>query len=60
MGKSAGERCIQLTTDNRCKLFGKSSRPKVCEDFKANSDVCGGSYKEAMINLEWLEIKTGA
>ena len=26
-GKSPGMRCVQLTTDNRCRIFGQPDRP---------------------------------
>ena len=54
-GKPAGVRCIQLTADNRCKLFGKPERPKVCQQFKPDVTICGTSQTEAMqiiLNLE--------
>ncbi len=54
-GKSAGERCIQLTTDNRCRLFGKSERPPVCISLKPSKEMCGLNYeyaKEYLSNLE--------
>jgi Fe-S-cluster containining protein len=50
-GKPEGERCIQLSDDNLCKIFGQPERPKVCDQFSAEIDICGHSAKEAMDNL---------
>jgi hypothetical protein len=47
-GKPAGVRCIHLLDDYKCALYGDSSRPKVCEDFKAEPEFCGSNREEAM------------
>ena len=57
-GKPAGIRCIQLTTDNYCLLFGLDSRPDVCSGFKAMADDCGNSDDEALNLLAALELAT--
>lgn len=57
-GKPAGIRCIQLTEDNKCKLFGNPSRPKVCSSLKASKELCGKSYEEATAYLTNLEKET--
>jgi len=57
-GKPAGIRCVQLTGENLCKLFGSPSRPKVCEAFRPAEDVCGNSRGEALILLDRLERAT--
>jgi Fe-S-cluster containining protein len=57
-GKPGGVRCIQLTDENLCKLFGNSSRPKVCEAFRPAEDTCGESRTEALTLLGWLEKAT--
>ena len=54
-GKPAGVRCIQLTDDNRCKLFGQPERPAVCIGFKADLDICGATNEEAFENIRALE-----
>ncbi|KFC96896.1 YkgJ family cysteine cluster protein [Leminorella grimontii] len=59
-GKPANTRCVQLTDDNRCNIFGSSSRPKVCGSLKPLLDMCGGSRNEAMTYLLWLEESTTA
>ncbi len=57
-GKPAGVRCVQLTDDNRCKLFGMPERPAVCKSLRPNADMCGASNEEAMIILTLLELAT--
>ncbi len=54
-GKAAGERCVQLSADNRCRLFGQPERPAVCAAFDADPLVCGASREEALQLLGWLE-----
>ncbi len=51
MGKKAGERCIQLTIDNKCKLFGKAERPPVCLSIAPSIEMCGDESWQA---IEWL------
>ena len=40
-GKAAGVRCIQLTDDNRCAIFGDPRRPLVCVNLRASAEMCG-------------------
>ena len=54
-GKRAGQRCIHLTDDFRCGIFNSNDRPKVCDDFKAETLVCGNSREEALDILSALE-----
>jgi len=54
-GKPAGVRCIHLTADYRCALFGKPERPTFCNDFRASEEVCGCSRQEALARLILLE-----
>lgn len=54
-GKPAGVRCIQLTEDNKCKLFGKKERPAVCISLKPSIEMCGKTNEEAYLYLEYLE-----
>jgi Fe-S-cluster containining protein len=54
-GKKAGERCIQLDSNNLCLLFGLPQRPELCDRFKADVDVCGDSNELALENLIHLE-----
>jgi len=57
-GKPAGERCVQLTENNKCKLFGDPKRPKVCGGLLPSSEMCGDTAKEAMAYLKALEEET--
>lgn len=54
-GKPAGKRCIHLSCDKQCRLFNHPDRPPVCRDFKADPEVCGDSFEEAMQLLTQLE-----
>jgi len=54
-GKPAGVRCVQLTGDNRCALYGKAGRPAVCISLRPTDEMCGGSAEEAFRNLAALE-----
>jgi len=57
-GKAAGERCVQLSEDNLCKIFGSEERPDVCSSFSATFDVCGNSNSEALMLIAFLESQT--
>jgi uncharacterized protein len=46
-GKPAGVRCVQLTDDDRCKLWGRPERPAVCGRFAPALDSCGTSRAQA-------------
>ncbi|MBK5277078.1 MAG: YkgJ family cysteine cluster protein [Desulfuromonadales bacterium] len=53
-GKPAGMRCIQLTNDNLCNIFGTVHRPSVCGSLQPNREMCGSSSREAMkILTQW-------
>jgi uncharacterized protein len=54
-GKLAGVRCIQLTSNNRCKLIGKSERPTVCNNLRPSKEMCGETATEALAWLDNLE-----
>lgn len=54
-GKPAGTRCLHLTPDNRCGLWGKAERPAVCANLRPAVDICGDSDAEAFILLAELE-----
>ena len=41
-GKPAGVRCVQLTDDNRCRLFGRPDRPRVCIGLRPSEEMAGG------------------
>jgi hypothetical protein len=57
-GKPAGVRCVQLTEDNRCAIFGMPERPVVCVGLQASEEMCGGTDGEALRYLEHLELAT--
>jgi hypothetical protein len=54
-GKPAGVRCVQLTDDNRCLLFGTPERPEVCSRLRASEEMCGTTREEALVYLRFLE-----
>ena len=57
-GKPAGVRCVQLTDNNLCKLFGKPERPLICHLYQACEEMCGRSRQEALMHLTFLELAT--
>ncbi len=57
-GKSSGERCLQLSVDNKCILFGQPERPLICSQFQFDDELCGSNAEEAARNIYLLEIKT--
>jgi Fe-S-cluster containining protein len=54
-GKPAGVRCIQLSDDNLCKIFGQPDRPAVCNRLRPMEEMCGNNATEALIYLNELE-----
>ncbi len=59
-GKPAGLRCLQLTDDNACRLFGDPRRPAVCVSLEPAADMCGARDAEAYAILSRLERLTAA
>jgi len=57
-GKPAGVRCVQLTDDNRCRLFGRPERPEVCVRLRPAPEMCGETAAEALAYLTFLERAT--
>lgn len=57
-GKPAGVRCVQLTEDNLCRLFGTPERPEVCNRLRPNEEMCGSTREEALAYLSFLERAT--
>ena len=57
-GKPAFTKCIHLTDDNLCGLFGKTERPDICSRFQASPDVCGTNREEAITLIVSLELRT--
>ena len=56
-GKPAGVRCVHLSADNQCMIFGDPERPAVCGQFQADAEICGTSFTEAMTNIAALELQ---
>lgn len=57
-GKPAGVRCVQLTADNRCGIFGDPRRPAVCGNLQPEPVMCGSDRAHAMAWLDALEAAT--
>lgn len=57
-GKPAGMRCVQLTSDNRCRLFGRPERPRVCVGLRPSVEMCGADAAAARVYLAALERAT--
>ena len=57
-GKPAGVRCIQLTSDLRCAIWGHPDRPAVCDALTPNEEMCGASARHAYRYLSRLERET--
>jgi Fe-S-cluster containining protein len=58
-GKPAGVRCVQLSDENLCLLFGKPERPAVCTRLRPGAEMCGSTREEALAYLSLLERATG-
>ncbi|HVU25078.1 MAG TPA: YkgJ family cysteine cluster protein [Opitutus sp.] len=58
-GKPAGVKCVQLTGDFRCAIFGRPERPAVCVSLRPTEEMCGADREAAMSWLARLEIATG-
>jgi hypothetical protein len=58
LGKPAGERCLHLSVDMQCAIFGHPERPAVCGQFKAAKDVCGVDQADAIRLITWWEDAT--
>ena len=57
-GKPVGVRCVQLSEDNLCRIFGQPERPEVCNRLRPNEEMCGESMEQAMAYLYQLERET--
>jgi Fe-S-cluster containining protein len=57
-GKPAGESCVQLDSDLRCRLFGLAERPRVCGTLQPAEDICGQSRSEALDLIAVMELAT--
>jgi len=54
-GKPAGVRCMHLSDDHRCGLYGSPERPDVCNRLRASVEMCGDTAQEAYEYLAHLE-----
>ena len=57
-GKPAGVRCVQLSEDNACRIFGKPERPQVCIGLRPSPSMCGDNREQALAFLNALEWAT--
>lgn len=57
-GKKAGERCINLNSDNLCMIHNTKDYPIFCKGLKASLEMCGNSNEDAFKYLAELEILT--
>ena len=58
LGKPAGVRCVHLTGDNRCALFGRPERPAVCVSLRPTPEMCRDSRAHALVWLTVMEART--
>ncbi|WP_347559064.1 YkgJ family cysteine cluster protein [Robbsia sp. KACC 23696] len=58
LGKAAGEKCIQLDSALRCKIFGHPERPDVCGSLQPEPTMCGDNREHAMHWIAVLESAT--
>jgi Fe-S-cluster containining protein len=54
-GKPAGVRCIHLSDELLCEIFGQEGRPRVCNNFMLDPLICGSTREEAMKIMGELE-----
>lgn len=57
-GKPAGVRCVQLSEDNLCRIYGQPNRPEVCRRLRPNAEMCGESMEQALAYLYKLDKET--
>jgi hypothetical protein len=57
-GKPAGVRCVNLSAEGRCVLWGTPQYPKVCRDFTPSAWVCGDTAEQALALISALEQAT--
>ena len=57
-GKAAGERCVQLDSDDRCQIFGQPDRPAVCGSLQPSAEMCGPDREHALVLLGRMERET--
>ena len=58
LGKPAGQPCLHLDGQLRCRLFGRPDRPVVCCSLLPSQEMCGDSQEHALTWLAALEQAT--
>jgi Fe-S-cluster containining protein len=58
LGKPAGQRCVQLDEDLRCRIFASPQRPACCSGLVPSLEMCGDNSEQALAYLNWLEETT--
>ena len=58
LGKPASVRCVQLTVDDACALFGDPRRPAFCDGLQPSEEMCGAGRRHALAFLARLEAAT--
>jgi len=54
-GKPVGIRCIHLSDNNYCRIYGTKDYPDVCRNLVPSEEMCGSTFEEAMQYLIRLE-----
>lgn len=57
-GKPANTRCVELSDNNLCLIFGSPLRPKVCAGLQPSAEMCGTTRAQAITWLLELESLT--
>lgn len=57
-GKRAGEPCLHLDAQMRCRLFGQPERPAFCAGLSPSPTMCGEDREQALAFLSHLEQAT--
>jgi hypothetical protein len=58
LDKPAGEPCIHLDRELRCRVFGRPERPACCGGLQPSEEMCGDSRTAALAWLDALEAAT--
>jgi Fe-S-cluster containining protein len=57
-GKPPGVRCVQLSDDLRCAIFGRSDRPACCAGLQPSDEMCGDRREYAMLWIARMDEMT--
>jgi len=57
-GKPPNTRCVQLSAENLCLIFGSPLRPAVCAGLQPIKEMCGDTRQQALDYLIHLERAT--